>query len=398
MKAVRTGCAALIMLLCASAQAAAPSARTPVDDDEVLLRVAVRDEASRALQAQRAAWRAQPQDAGAAAAYARAAIEQGRAESDPRWFGYAQAALAPWWNEAAPPLPVWILRATLKQQRHDFSGALADLDGLLVQDSSNAQARLTRAVIHMVQGRPQQAQTDCAALLGRASTLLVTACLSDARSRNGGAAQSLDGLQQMLATPVAQQTPVAEKLWALTLAAELALRLERMGAAQAAFDAAFAATRETGRDTYLETLHADFLLAQGQAAQLLTRYGNELRNDNLLLRVALAQQATGDARLPATLDILRTRFATARARGEAIHAREEAMLELHLARNAQGALRAAQDNWQTQREPLDARLLLQTSLAAGQPQAAAPALEWMGEHRIEDPALLRLQARLGTAP
>jgi len=43
-------------------------------------------------------------------------------EGDPRYVGYAQAALKPWWDLPAPPLDVLVMRAILKQYSHDFSG------------------------------------------------------------------------------------------------------------------------------------------------------------------------------------------------------------------------------------------------------------------------------------
>ena len=42
-----------------------------------------------------------------------------------------EAALTPWWNLAEPPVEVLILRATLRQRRHEFDSALADLTAAL---------------------------------------------------------------------------------------------------------------------------------------------------------------------------------------------------------------------------------------------------------------------------
>lgn len=382
----------LALLVLALNAAAMPPMHRPGDDAQVLLRTERRD-TSTALDAARSAWRAAPQDAQAAAHWAQAAIEQGRAESDPRWFGYAQAALAPWQAQAAPPPRLWLLRATLAQQRHDFTAALADLDALLAAHPGDAQAHLTRAVVHLVQGRPHAALADCAALLMRASSLTALACAADARSRMGQAGPAQAALTQLLQSPQGQAASGAEKSWALTLAAELAARLESPDA-----PAAFAAALAAGPDAYLSSAHADWLLAQDRAAEVLTLYGQERRDDNLLLRIALAQQALGDAALAQTRETLRARFSTARLRGERIHQREEALFLLRLEQDPAAALQAAQDNWASQREPLDARLLLEASLAAQQRAAAQPVLDWMKETGIEDPALLRLKAQLEQAP
>jgi hypothetical protein len=60
------------------------------------------------------------------------------------------------------------------------------------------------------------------------------------------------------------------------------------------------------------------------------------------------------------------------------------------------ALAVARENWQAeQREPRDARILLEAALAAGDRVAAAPALQWLDNSRHEDALLRDLAARLG---
>jgi hypothetical protein len=61
---------------------------------------------------------------------------------------------------------------------------------------------------------------------------------------------------------------------------------------------------------------------------------------------------------------LRQRFEEARWRGALLHARDVARFELDIENQPQEALRLAIENWESQREPLDARLLLRSALAA----------------------------------
>ena len=51
-----------------------------------------------------------------------------------------------------------------------------------------------------------------------------------------------------------------------------------------------------------------------------------------------------------------------------------------------------------QREPADARVLLEAALAAGQRAAAEPALKWMAESGIESLALQILAVQLKAKP
>ena len=116
---------------------------------------------------------------------------------------------------------------------------------------------------------------------------------------------------------------------------------------------------------------------------------------NVLLRLAFAESALGETEaLDRHLEMLQARFDATRARGDTVHLREEAMFELRLREDLETALKLAQRNWKTQREPVDARLLMECALAADQAEAARPALDWMQRTGIRDPDLLALANRL----
>ena len=94
-------------------------------------------------------------------------------------------------------------------------------------------------------------------------------------------------------------------------------------------------------------------------------------------------------------DILEARFAAARERGDETHLATEARLKLDLRQQPVEALQLAQRNWaQRQREPQDARLLLEAALAAGQPAAAHEVLDWLARVKLEDRRLAELSRRL----
>ena len=50
-------------------------------------------------------------------------MARARSESDPRFLGQAQAALGAWWSQSEPPVPVLLLRATIRQSNHDFKNS-----------------------------------------------------------------------------------------------------------------------------------------------------------------------------------------------------------------------------------------------------------------------------------
>lgn len=75
----------------------------------------------------------------------------------------------------------------------------------------------------------------------------------------------------------------------------------------------------------------------------------------------------------------------------------EARLELHLLNRPQRALKLALDNWAVQREPVDARLVLESALAADKAAAADPVLAWLIKTGLEDVRLAALRERLTQA-
>lgn len=358
----------------------------PASEDVVLLRVAPDDsEAARRLRALRAAAHADPDDARAAARFARAAIARARATADPRWYGQAESVLARWKEAAEVPASIRVLRATIAQHRHRFDEALRDLDLVIAERPDHPQARVTRAVIHSVQARYKRALRDCAALQ-RVGELLTTTCMATPRSLSGEAEAALARLDRALAR--APGDP-GTRLWALTVAAEIAERLGREDA-EARYRRALAA-EGAERDLYLKLTYSDFLLRNerpGEVAALLPPFKDTTEARIRLLR-ARAQQ--GRAIDPAPL---RARLEAIRARGSLPHYREEAMLALHLEERPAQALWLARENWRQQRDPLDALLLLQAALAAEAPAAAEPVTQWMRDNSVQDHRLAALRERL----
>jgi hypothetical protein len=109
------------------------------------------------------------------------------------------------------------------------------------------------------------------------------------------------------------------------------------------------------------------------------------------LRLAIAEQALGLSSFRAHVSALTARFAACRDRGTNVHVREEARFTLALLDKPHQALLLAQENWKVQREPADARILLESALAAGNRRAAQPVLDWLSMNHVEDLRLQQLQ-------
>jgi len=345
--------------VCAGTPRAAPY--VPDDDAIVLERLPEQaDPALKALRRMRAALRANPQNLDVAAPVAKRAIEAARATGDPRFLGQAQAALSPWWKSGDPPTQALLLRATLKQSQHDFQGALADLDRLLTSSPRDPQARLTRATVLTVIGQYDKARADCAALQPAVSSLTFAICDSAPASLSGDAEQSYQNLIRALQHS-AETAAIRE--WGETLAAEIAYRRGDARAAESHFRTAFELDPQ---DAYLRAAYADFLLDQGRPRDVLPLVRDKTKNDSLLLRLALAEQAIPEKSeaFDRHRDELAARFDAARARGDSLHRREEARFRLTIENDAVGAFALARENWTVQREPADRRVLVESSQAA----------------------------------
>jgi len=330
-----------------------------------------------------------PRDAEIAVRLARSYYNLVSEEGDPRYLGYAQAALAPWWTLHEPPREVRVLRASLLQFRHDFDGAMADLNQILEHNPRHPQARSLRAIIHIIQARYSQAQSDCQAMRGVASDLIANGCEAMVKGLTGQASNAYQILNNAL-----QQYPNAsteEKLWVSIRLAEIAQRLNQPALAEIHFKQGLALRVV---NTFLLGAYADFLLDQHRPAEVVTLLKDKTRSDSLLLRLVLAERAL---QLPTAKEreaSLAARYAAAQLRGDKVHQQEEAQFALQVQHDPQKALLLAQENWKVQREPRDARVFLDAALALKDAQASQPVMKWLEDNHIEDAHLHQLARQL----
>ena len=365
----------------------------PRDNGEVLekLRATAFDPGAHAIRELRTRLTADPTNLSLACQYARCCIERSRSDADPRFLGRAQAALAPWWDLATPPIDALVLRATLKQSQHEFTNALLDLDLAARISPGNPQVWLTRVTILTVLGDYAGARRACLPLAELAPGIIALTAAANVSALNGGAEPACGLLRNALTANTSASGD--EKDWALTALAEAEARLGHDAEAETDFKNALALG---GHDPYLLGAYADLLLDEGRAAEVAKMLKDELRADALLLRLALAESAMNPP--PATLQdhmaALSARYEAGHMRGDFVHQREEARFDLWLLKNPQKALRLAQTNWKAQHEPADIRILLESALAARDPAAARPALDFIRTNHLEDVEFVKLAAEL----
>lgn len=376
----RLSCALLLALEVVTSAAASPY--VPQSDGEILARLApgtshasvpLRREATRRLDV--------------AVPLAQFYLTQARSSGDLRFLGYAEAVLAPWRAAATPDPTVLVLEATILQSRHAFEAALGELDRALEARPDDAQAWLTRATVLRVLGRYAEGRASCERL-AVADPLLGELCTGSLSALEGHLESAYAALREL---PQQELSP-ATRGWRYSELGEMA---QRLGDDRAAEHWYLEGLRVGPEDLYTRTAYADLLLHEKRSAEALTLLKGYESIEPLLLRIALAQRQLHDPHLASTRAQLANAFAVEDSRSEAVHRREEARFLLDVAGEPAAALEAAQQNWSVQHEPADLLILLEAAHAAHRPQAAAPAVDFIRQHRTED---VRFASYLASRP
>ncbi|QTN29122.1 hypothetical protein HZ993_04570 [Rhodoferax sp. AJA081-3] len=384
MLATRLG-AALVLGACTMAAHAAP--RTPVQDSEVIERLQLRpgDATARELSALRAAVASQPNNPEPAVALAQRYFALAAERGDPRYVGYADALV----NRFATQMnaPLLMVRGMVRQYRHGFAEALADFEAALKLDADLAGAHAWRAAIYLVQANYGAAAQECTALQRLQRPVLHGGCAGLTQAYTGQLGAAYKTLQLALASAQDED----QRLWLHTRLGEVAGWQGQTNLAEQHYRQALALGVDDG---YLLAAWTDFLLDAGRPEQVIQQLAQWESNDGLLLRLAEAETLLKLPAAAAHTQTLADRFAAAKLRGDTTHQAEKARFYLRLRKDAKEALRLANENYAVQKEPRDARIVLESALADRNPAAAAAVLEWLRTSGFEGTVLRALAQQL----
>lgn len=281
------------------------------------------------------------------------------------------------------PSRAGISAADEAQSRHDFAAASAELDRLLAADPRDLEARLMRANLRLLAGEFAESRRDCRAALETGQFYAGTICAAAAQTGPDSVARSRNLLAALGADDAAS---IELRRWRLLTEADLASRADDARSALGLLERAHA----------LDTAHEE---ARTQLAELVLEQGDPARS----LRLALAPKPS-----PARL-VIRLRAALAlddsravqwrhdlgdkldldRRHGIPPHLREESQVALYVDRDASTALALAQENFVTQKDTRDLRMLVSAALAAGDPSALDAIRSWLSTTGFEDRAVDR---------
>ena len=326
-----------------------------------------------------------------AMAQAHALINEGRRRSDIRPFAYASRMLAPYASQKSHNDELALLLADILQYQHDFAGAVDILDQVLVRDARNSNARLMRAQIRVVQGRGQDAVPDCMSLVGREAAWIWSACAAQALAIMG----RLPEAQRLLEASIGEDPMSgARASWVAEIMAELSLQKGDQVTAESWLQRALKADP----DDHVAAIDLiDLWNDSGRFAESLNLMRDRPASDAYLIRKAIALRTLGDPESGAVIAELKRRFVEADELGDRAHMRERAAFELRFG-DARAALAHAQENFRSQRELVDLRLLLQCAVVAHVKKGADDGLQWLRESHAQDQRLLPELALLDRPP
>lgn len=386
----------IAILLASNPIAAAPY--HPTDPGEVLERLPVSMTANRpALTRLRTLLTRTPASLDRALELTDSYLRLGRKDADPRFYAYAEGVIRPWTDRAQPPPGALLRRASIRQFRHDFTGALSDLTHLTAVGYDHPQVALLTASILRLQGNYLPAMRACVPLMTQPNRLPALTCALEIQSLGGDLASAEQELARAIAFErgkrIGDLASADVLAWSNQVLAGIAERAGDIAAAEQQYLRVIAEAPD-GPDVYTLGAYADFLLDQGRSKDVVRLLDTHRASDSLLLRLALARARLDVRQAYPLMSALQGRFDAARARGEMPHLGEEARFELTLRRRPAIAYRLAVANWRVMHEPRDALTLAECALALGDPRTARTALAQLRGIDVNDVRLRRLKAAL----
>ena len=381
--------ATLITLASLSAHAEKP--RVPIDDQEVLQRLPKTLSLNRDRMATiRTQLAADPGNSQLAAAAAEGYIKMGNEESDPRFYGYAQSAINPWWTDDSPTAAVLKLRAKLKEKDHKYLEAIADLESLLERYPQDEQGWVELINLYRVIGKYDQAWKASRRLesFAEPATNLVSQIPLMAATGDAERAYQILVNQRKIA-----ETKKPEILpWIIATQANIDAMMHRVEDADENFRRALALNIG---NIHLKRTYADFLLDFQHPEPVLQLLAEHENDNGCLLLMAIAAKRLKKTELQARLKSkIEMRFEEIRLRGNKPHGRFESRYQLALNKNPRAALEVALENWQLQKEARDSRAVLESALGAHERADAQPVVDFLKASGCQDVALNKLIEKL----
>lgn len=312
--------------------------------------------------------RAHPENQAVASDLVNAYIQLARSEQDVRYFGYAEGIIRKYRQISNADLLLhW---ADVLQQKHQFTDALGALDAALAADEGLFRARLMRAHLYFTQGNYEKSLQDCQALIGKVDELISVACITQVRGYTGKLLDSYSLLQSTFTR--ASQVSADEKRWVLMILIEMATRIGKIREATQHWDR----LKDNGSiNAHDAILYSDYLLQCGHL-DMASEVLNELDSKPSIILRRSAFFTSENQRSPAMKQALWTR--------ENGHLREQIINALYVEKDYPSAVTLAVQNWRSNKESTDYRLLVQAAVKSNRPMVLQDIQQWLMSSKYED--------------
>jgi len=291
----------------------------------------------------------QQKDMTEAVEMAKTAIIKAKQTHDTRLYGRAEAFLKPWWKDDQQSIEFLYLQAQIFGFNHEFKTALAILDKILAREPAHKQALFDAAVLALVSGDFNKAETMCVKLetVHRQAGVI---CKANIYAVLGQAHESLSTLDKEI-----NQGWIDPSLrqWALTSAAEIAWRLGELQKAEYYFKDALT---HDAKDYYVLASYCDFLMVLGQPNNVITLLKDKQHTTSILLRLSRAAVQINHPEATRISEELTNALQGVWESKDNQPQREEAYYTLYVQKDTRRALSFARTNWQKQKEMIDLHL------------------------------------------
>lgn len=310
--------------------------------------------------------------------FSKQCIEAFRNTSDPRYLGYAKSSLKPWSNKEQATTDTLTLEAIILQSNHKFKEALDKLTEALQKDLYNEQAWLTKAAILQTLGEYRKSKSCCLQLAKSTNNTSTIICTTNVGSVAGSAKKSYKLLSSIIEN--GDDIPKNDRVWISTTLSETAFRLGDFTSAE---DHAKQALSINPNNIYLLSLYSDILLSQNKNTEVIELLKEKTFSDLLLLKLAIAEKKNDNKNINKHINELKIKFAASKLRNKDLHLREEAIFNLKLLNKPKEAYKLAKRNWEIQKEPVDAQILVESSIEANKTKEIKDVINFIDENRLE---------------
>lgn len=299
---------------------------------------------------------------------------------DARYLRYAKASMRARPESESGSVDSLILEARTLQAEHHFEAAAEILERATTAQPRSGEAWLLLSDTFRRSGRIPSARSACFQLALNGHSTLAQWCGLQLLQSTGDERQAYEISQALLSS--ADQLPASARAWALEIAAEAAVAVDRPHEAADLYDRAL---RVKEPSLALRLAYADLLLDEGRFSEVESILEHDTLNTSALVRIVVAQKRSGGPVNTAMKNRLETSFANASKYADHDTSfRDQAIWALEFYEDPQAALEFAKRNWSQQKGSEDRALLHAVAMAAGDSATIAELEAWLSESALAD--------------